>query len=64
MLGFIPGYFCTLLVYTQAREATNLPTIMTPERAALVLALTIFMCAISALLAMRKLRSADPAEVF
>ncbi len=64
LLGFIPGYFCSLLVYTQAREATNLPVIMTHERAAMVLALTVAMCAISALLAMRKLRSADPAEVF
>ena len=64
VLGFIPGYGVSLLVYTQAREATNLPVIMTHERAALVLALTIGMCAVSALLAMRKLRSADPAEVF
>lgn len=64
VLGFIPGYFCTLLVYTQARDATNLPVIMTTERGVMVLALTIFMCAVSALLAMRKLRSADPAEVF
>jgi len=64
VLGFIPGYFCTILVYTQAREATNLPVIMTTERGVMVLALTIFMCAFSALLAMRKLRSADPAEVF
>jgi putative ABC transport system permease protein len=64
VLGFIPGYFFTLLVYTQAREATNLPVIMTTERGVMVLALTIFMCAVSALLAMRKLRSADPAEVF
>ena len=64
VLGFIPGYFFTLLVYTQAREATNLPVIMTTERGVMVLALTVLMCAVSALLAMRKLRSADPAEVF
>jgi putative ABC transport system permease protein len=63
-LGFIPGYGCSLLVYAQAREATNLPVLMTPDRGALVLALTVAMCAVSALLAMRKLRSADPAEVF
>lgn len=64
VLGFIPGYFCTLAVYTQARDATNLPVLMTQERGVMVLGLTIFMCAVSALLAMRKLRSADPAEVF
>lgn len=64
VLGFIPGYFCSLLVYTQARDATNLPVIMTTDRGLLVLALTVVMCGVSALLAMRKLRSADPAEVF
>ena len=64
VLGFIPGYFCSLLVYTQAREATNLPVIMTTERGLMVLALIVVMCGVSALLAMRKLRSADPAEVF
>ena len=46
-------------MYSQARDATNLPVLMTPERGAMVLALTIAMCAVSALLAMRKLRSAD-----
>lgn len=64
VLGFIPGYFASLLVYTQAREATNLPVLMTPDRGVMVLGLTVLMCAASALLAMRKLRSADPAEVF
>jgi putative ABC transport system permease protein len=64
LLGYIPGYFCSLAVYSQAREATNLPVLMSPDRAATVLALTVAMCAVSALLAMRKLRSADPAEVF
>jgi len=64
MLGFLPGLGIALLVYSQARDATNLPLEMTPERAGVVLVLTIAMCILSALLAMRKLRSADPAEVF
>ncbi len=64
VLGYIPGYFCSLAVYSQAREATNLPVLMSADRAVMVLALTVAMCAVSALLAMRKLRSADPAEVF
>jgi putative ABC transport system permease protein len=37
---------------------------MTLERALLVLGLTVTMCTISALMALRKVRSADPAEVF
>jgi ABC-type lipoprotein release transport system permease subunit len=38
--------------------------ILHPSRVALVLALTIGMCSGSALLAMKKLRQADPAEIF
>ena len=53
-----------MLVYGQASGATNLPMEMTPERGAQVLLLTIVMCAGSGLLALRKLRAADPAEVF
>ena len=64
LIGFVPGLGISLLVYTQASDATNLPLLMTPERGVLVLLLTVAMCAGSGLLALRKLRSADPAEVF
>jgi putative ABC transport system permease protein len=64
VIGFVPGILLSLLVYTQATEATNLPVEMTVERAVLVMVLTVAMCAGSGLLALRKLRSADPAEVF
>ena len=37
---------------------------MTAERGALILFLTVVMCGFSGLLAMRKLRQADPADVF
>ena len=45
-------------------EATHLPLAMTAERAAGVLLLTLAMCGVSALVALRKVRGADPAEVF
>lgn len=64
VVGFLPGMALSLLVYSQATEATNLPLEMTMDRALLVLGLTLVMCAGSGLLALRKLRSADPAEVF
>ncbi|TXS96092.1 FtsX-like permease family protein [Parahaliea maris] len=64
LVGFVPGLLLSLLVYTQASTATNLPVEMTPIRVALVLALTVGMCAFSGLLALRKLRAADPAELF
>jgi len=34
------------------------------ERAVIVLVLTVVMCWVSGLVAMRKLRAADPAEIF
>ena len=67
LLGFfsyLPAITVTLLVYSQAGAATNLPIEMTAERAAVVLGLTLFMCCSSAGLAIRKLRSAQPAEIF
>ncbi|MBC7657407.1 MAG: ABC transporter, partial [Frankiaceae bacterium] len=47
-----------------AAAATFLPLYVTPERAGLVFVLTLGMCAISGLLAVRKVRKLDPAEVF
>lgn len=63
-LSYVPAIFVALFVYGQAGSATNLPIAMTLERAVIVLALTITMCCISAGLAIRKLRSAQPAEIF
>ena len=63
-LGFVPGLAMCLWLYSLAGAATNLPLIMTPGRILAVLSLTIAMCAVSGLIALRKVRSADPAEVF
>jgi len=63
-LSYVPAMFVTLFVYGQAGAATNLPIAMTTERALTVLLLTIVMCCTSAGLAIRKLRSAQPAEIF
>ncbi|MEM7691606.1 MAG: ABC transporter permease, partial [Pseudomonadota bacterium] len=64
VLGFIPAFAFTLLLYDQAAAATQLPMHMTGIRALLVLVVTIGMCAFSGWLAMRKLNRVDPAEVF
>jgi len=63
-LGYIPGWFFTMLMYQKAKEATLLPIFMSFERAITVLILTIIMCFISGAIAVRKLRSADPADIF
>jgi putative ABC transport system permease protein len=64
MLGFIPGTVVSLGLYYLTRNATNLPMYMTALRALQVLILTVIMCAISGAIATRKLRSADPADMF
>jgi len=64
VLGYLPGLAICLLLYRVSSRATLLPLEMTWQRGLGVLALTVAMCAISALVALRKVRSADPADVF
>ena len=64
ILGFIPGFAICLQLYQGAREGSGLPLEMTLKRSLTVFFLTILMCAISGLIAMRKTRSADPADIF
>jgi len=63
-LGFLPGVAMSIALYRVSGEATRLPLEMTLARALFVLGLTVTMCTIAALMALRKVRSADPAEVF
>ena len=64
IVGFIPAYFGGELLYKILREAAKVPVSMTPERAITVFLLTLIMCAVSSILAARKVRTADPAELF
>lgn len=64
ILGFLPGFILSYGLYQVTYAATLLPVAMTVERAITVLVLTIIMCSVSGAIAMRKLRSADPADVF
>ena len=64
LLGYIPGMIVVYFLYARAAGATHLPLHITSERALTVLAMTLAMCAISALLALRKVRKLDPADVF
>ena len=64
LLGYIPGYAISSVVYVFAAGATNLPLVMTLERAITVLILTIVMCCISGTVALRKLAEADPADIY
>ena len=62
IIGYLPGLIACLYLYVFVQDATRLPVFMTFNRTLIVLILTISMCCISSLLAMNKLRSADPAE--
>ena len=63
-LGYVPGIAITLALYRVAGDATKLPMQMTAPLAGSVLFLAIAMCCVSGAIALRKIRSADPAEIF
>ncbi|MDJ0675663.1 MAG: ABC transporter permease DevC [Calothrix sp. MO_167.B42] len=64
VLGYIPGVIFSLFLYESAKAATLLPVFMSLSRAFMVLLLTIIMCFISGSIAVRRLRYADPADIF
>ncbi|MEM1394590.1 MAG: ABC transporter permease DevC [Cyanobacteria bacterium P01_H01_bin.150] len=64
ILGYLPGLALALFLYEQARAATLLPVFMSASRAIMVLILTILMCFLSGAIAVKKLKSADPADIF
>jgi len=58
---------CLLLsieLYRMTRRATMLPMDLGVGTAVVALAITVAMCSVSAALALNKIRSADPAEIF
>lgn len=64
ILGFIPGLGISFVLYDLTREATLLPLFMDRGRTLLIFALTVLMCFLSGAVAVRKLRAADPADIF
>ncbi|MFL6536947.1 MAG: FtsX-like permease family protein [Chthoniobacterales bacterium] len=64
VIGFIPALFMTFGLYSILAALTGIVTQLTVTRVALVLALTIGMCFVSGLLAVRKALAVDPAELF
>jgi putative ABC transport system permease protein len=64
LLGYVPGLVVSFGLYRATAAATRLPMDLSLGTGVFVLALTIAMCVVSAAIAMRKVRSADPAEIF
>ncbi|MBW4627484.1 MAG: ABC transporter permease DevC [Brasilonema octagenarum HA4186-MV1] len=64
VLAYIPGFIFSLGLYNFAMQVTKLPIMMSVNNAIIVFMSTILMCIISGSLAVNKLRSTDPAEIF
>jgi len=64
VVGFVPGLGLSVFLYDFVAKATFLPLVMVTERAISVFLLIFVMCVIAGLLAMRKLRDANPADMF
>jgi putative ABC transport system permease protein len=64
LLGFVPGTVLSYVLYKLVSLATGLTLVLTPATIALVLVVTVAMCVVSGSLAVRKLLSLDPAELF
>jgi putative ABC transport system permease protein len=62
--GFLPGLVLSVVMYGYLHAQTGLPLRLTAWRAGYIFVLTVAMCSVSAWLALRKAREADPAEVF
>jgi putative ABC transport system permease protein len=63
-LGFIPGVAIALGIYRITNLATMLPMAMDLGRIVFVFILTAIMSSLSAAIAVRKLQTADPADIF
>ncbi|MGK7948794.1 MAG: ABC transporter permease DevC [Xenococcaceae cyanobacterium] len=64
VLGFIPGFGFSIGMYGVLEALTQMPLSMQSAVALRVFVLTVIMCSASGAIAIRKLHSADPAEVF
>jgi putative ABC transport system permease protein len=63
-LGFVPGLLLALVAYRVAAAALRMPVALAAGPVAVVLGATVAMCTLAGLGALRKLRQADPAELF
>jgi putative ABC transport system permease protein len=64
LAGWVPAVLVSILLFRIVGQLALLPLHMTMELALVSLLLTLGMCLISAVLAVRRVISADPAEVF
>ena len=64
LLGFVPALALACGMYEVIRQTAHLWVSMTFQRIVWVLGMVVVMCATSGLIALRKVRKTDPAELF
>jgi putative ABC transport system permease protein len=64
ILGFIPGFILSLGLYRLAEGQIFMPMPMTLDRIITIFLFILTMCATAGMLAMRKLKAANPADMF
>jgi putative ABC transport system permease protein len=64
LAAYLPAVLISAGIYEVTRTLAHIPMILDFENLALVLALDVFFAALSGLLAVRRLRDADPADLF
>jgi putative ABC transport system permease protein len=64
VVGFMPGWLVSWGVYRWLAWSSGLPMRLTWDRILCVLGLTVGMCLLSGLAAIREVKNADPADVF
>ena len=62
--GFLPSFLISVALYGMTERLANIPMNMTTPRAVGVLLTSVAMCSISAMLSLRKVNTADPADLF
>jgi putative ABC transport system permease protein len=63
-LGFVPALILAFYLYKLVHLLAHMPIYMEVQAALFVLFLSLMMCAIAAILALRKIKKADPADLF
>jgi putative ABC transport system permease protein len=64
LIGYIPGVALSFVLYTFLSASSGFQMVLSPERLATVFLMTIPMCCLAGVLALRKALKVDPAEVF
>jgi putative ABC transport system permease protein len=64
ILGFVPGCVASVGVYKLLTWLTKIPVSLRWDVSSQVFTLTVVMCMFSGVVALRKLASADPADIF